>query len=125
MKKSFYFESVVVKGRGEGSKLDYPTVNLVHNKLDIDYGVYVCRVKTDEGDFHGALNYGIRPTFNLSEPACEIFLLDFSGDLYDQKVRVTVYNKIREEMRFASVEKLKEQIGRDVLSVRKFFKSNQ
>ena len=125
MKKSINFNSVVARGRGEGAKLGFPTLNLEKTDLVIDYGVYVCRVKTDYGMFAGALNYGARPTFNLNETACEIYLLDFSGDLYGQNIRVTVYNKIREVMKFENVEKLKDQIGRDVLAVRKFFESNQ
>lgn len=105
--------------------MSFPTANLHPCILKIDYGVYACKVKINEGLFAGALKYGDSPTFNLTDSICEIYLLDFSGDLYGQKVQVTVYNKIREVKKFENADKLKVRIMKDVLAVRKFFNSKQ
>lgn len=115
------FEGIVEKGRGEGGKNLVPTINLNVNP-ELDFGVYLCRVRTGEDFYFGLMNFGPRPTFALKNPVVEIFLLNFWENLYGQNVAVTVYNRIREIRKFKTPALLKAQIERDILTARKLIK---
>lgn len=111
------FIATVVKGSERGRVLGFPTINLeVESKgRDVlDDGVYACWVKVEMSDYMGAASFGPRPTFGLKDRKMEIFLIDFSGDLYGKKVEVKVYNKLRDIRRFRTPDELRAQIGFDV-----------
>ena len=114
------FKSKVIKGRGIGSKIGSPTINLSLEGLDLkfSYGVYICKVWVRNSLYFGALFFGPRETFSESEPSLEIFLIDFSGNLYGSDVEVEVLDKIREIKRFKSIKKLEEQIKEDIKKVK-------
>ena len=76
------------------------------------------RVRTGEGWYGGAANIGTKPTFGGSAVTVEVHLLDWSGDLYGQEVRVEFLERLRAERRFASVSELTAQIQRDVEEAR-------
>ncbi len=111
------FTAVVEKGRGVGKKLVLPTLNL---KADpgVEQGVYLCRVDTGKGLYWGLMSHGPKPTFDVEASSVEIFLLDFSGNLYGQKVEVAVYNRLRGIKNFKSAARLKEQIDKDIAAAR-------
>lgn len=114
------FIATVVKGSERGRVLGFPTINLeVESKgRDVlDDGVYACWVKVEMSDYMGAASFGPRPTFGLKDRKMEIFLIDFSGDLYGEKVEVQVYNRLREVRRFSTPDELKRQIEDDVQQV--------
>lgn len=122
---SFQFSGKVVLGKKRGRSLSFPTINIsVKGNFDLDFDVYVSRVKTSRGVFWGALHYGPRETFGEKEPSLEVHLLDFSGDLYGQEVEVEVLEKIRDVRGFSDVESLKQQIAEDVDAVRRFFRNS-
>ena len=108
----------VMKGAMLGRKMGFPTINVVYDVLELPYGVYVSRVWTDNGAYKGALHFGPRRILNVEEPALEVHLLDFSGDLYGQKVKIDVLEKIRDTQDFENMESLKKQIRLDVDAVR-------
>ena len=65
-----------------------------------------------------ATSIGVRPTFGLKERSIEAFILDFDGDLYDKKLRLEFVSRLRDEVKFDSVESLKEQMVKDVNDTR-------
>jgi len=109
---------VVLKGVMMGRKINFPTINVAYDFLDLPYGVYVSRVRTPFGFFKGALHFGPKSVFGVEEPSLEVHLLDFSGDLYGCEVLVEVFEKIRDVRSFDNMESLKKQIRLDVEYVR-------
>jgi riboflavin kinase/FMN adenylyltransferase len=111
----------IVKGRGAGKAIGFPTINVLVSgqpNHTLQYGVYGCKVQTTQGCFRGAMHFGPRRTFNLNDPSLEIFLLDFTGDLYGTEVKIEVFDKIRDIVAFESPAALKRQIELDVAKVR-------
>ena len=106
----------VVRGAGRGRLLGVPTVNLAPlspKKLLPPDGVYAARVAFG-GERRGAmLNLGPRPTFGDATRTLEAHLFDFAGDLVGQAVTVEFVRRLRDTMRFGSVDELKGQLERD------------
>ena len=63
-------------------------------------------------------NIGTRPTFEGQHVSVEVHLLDFEGDLYDQRLRVTLNRRLRGERRFDTVDELRRQIAGDIEQAR-------
>jgi len=117
--RAFDLDGVVVKGDGRGRSIGFPTANVdTHGELLPASGVYAVRVRTPEGWRGGAANIGTKPTFGGSAVTVEVHLLDWSGDLYGQEVRVEFLERLRAERRFASVSELTAQIQRDIEEAR-------
>jgi len=88
-------------------------------ELDKDFGVYEVSLNIDKTKKKGLLYYGPRMTAGLPEgTVCEIFVLDYSGDLYDKKISFKMGNYIRGPKKFSSPEELKEQLKKDILVAR-------
>ena len=106
----------IVKGQGLGRKINFPTVNL---KIEENYklipkkGVYVVRCHFDDHSVYGIMNIGFRPTVGGEGKTIEIHLLDFQGDLYGKKMQVEVLHRLRDEIKFSSVDVLAKQIEND------------
>ena len=110
----------VVHGAGRGRTLGFPTANVrMDLRLPLAPGVYVCRARVGPAEYRAVVNAGVRPTFGETELAVEAHLLDFSGDLYGQRINLTFLRRLREERRFPSVEALREQIVADVAAARR------
>lgn len=123
--RPFSLGGVVVRGEERGQKLGFPTANLPvneHRALPAD-GVYVARAFL-QGLAHPAVSYiGPRPTFGPGQRVLETYLLDFSGQLYGRDLRVELVEHLRGDIKFPSVEALKEQIARDVAAARQALQS--
>ena len=109
-------EGVVVAGDQRGGTLGFPTANLAlePNVLVPKYGIYV-------GEALGhrtALSIGVNPHYGGLERRVEAFLLDFEGDLYGRRLRLALWDRLRDERSFASEADLVEQIARDVEAAR-------
>ena len=74
-----------------------------------------------EGERSGIANLGVRPTVEGKRRLLEVHLFDFDGDLYDQDIEVQFGKRLRPEERFADLEALKAQIGRDVEAAKELF----
>lgn len=110
----------VVHGAGRGRTLGFPTANVrMDLRLPLAPGVYACRARVGPAEYRAVVNAGVRPTFGETELAVEAHLLDFSGDLYGQRIHLTFLRRLREERRFPSVEALREQIAADVAAARR------
>jgi riboflavin kinase/FMN adenylyltransferase len=117
--RPFDLDGIVVKGDGRGRSIGFPTANVdTHGELLPASGVYAVRVRTREGWHGGAANIGTKPTFGGSAVTVEVHLVDWSGDLYGQEVRVEFVERLRAERRFPSVSELIAQIQRDVEEAR-------
>jgi riboflavin kinase/FMN adenylyltransferase len=109
---------VVAHGDERGRELGFPTANVSvpgDILLPAD-GIYAGWFERGDGDIHPtAISLGRRPTFYVEAHASllEAHLLDFSGDLYDERVKVRFVERLRGEVRFDSVEALVDQMGRD------------
>jgi riboflavin kinase/FMN adenylyltransferase len=76
-------------------------------------------VLVDGGRHAAVVNVGVRPTFGETMLAVEAHLLDFTGDLYGHQVRLEFLDRLRDEMRFPSVDALKAQVARDIEAARR------
>lgn len=111
----------VVHGAKRGRQLGYPTAN-VHMRHERPALTGVYAVKLD--GLNGVANLGVRPTIaGVPKLMLEVHVFDFDGDLYDQHVHVQFYHKIRDEMKFASLDALKAQIANDVNAAHDYFKN--
>jgi riboflavin kinase/FMN adenylyltransferase len=112
-------EARVEHGDGRGRELGFPTANLrLDGYLKPTFGVYAVRTTILEnqlpaGTYSGVANIGIRPMFRTDTPLLEVFLFDFSGDLYGKHLAVELVTYLRPEMQFGSVDALKRQMRRD------------
>jgi len=119
---------VVRRGSGRGKEVCFPTANLdIPVNVVLPKGVYAVLIIFRGRKRLGTANIGIRPTFTpgpglrfqkltggLVRPLVEVYIFNFRGNLYRRKLQVALMKKIRKEMRFPSVEKLKEQIKKDI-----------
>ncbi len=115
---SYFIEGTIVGGKKIGREIGYPTANVSTsyiNKLLPGDGVYVVKVKFNGSEFGGMANIGHRPTVNTTgEPrTVEVHIFDFNASIYGQEVSLSFLNRLRDEMKFSSVEELKLQLDRD------------
>jgi riboflavin kinase/FMN adenylyltransferase len=125
--KNFPLSGKVVSGEKLGRDLGYPTANLqIENDLKIIplNGAYAVWAHTqEEGKYMAMLNIGKRPTVSKSnEISIEVFLLDYEGDLYGQKLEVEFVQRIRGEQTFSNIKKLKTALQNDEKFVRQALK---
>lgn len=118
----------VLHGKHLGARIGFPTLNQVFPEEYVTpkKGVYAVRVSFDGEEHFGVCNVGSRPTVDSDDRIlAETHLFDFNGDLYGKKARVEFHKFIRPEVRFASVEELKVQIGKDREEAILFWKEKQ
>ena len=117
-------EGRVVRGHERGRTIGFPTANLQpQNRVIPRRGVYVTATLI-EGVWRRSLtNVGTRPTFESeAEPSVETYVMDWSGDLYGDVVRVRFLRRLRDERKFGSVDELKLQIERDAARAAAYFR---
>jgi riboflavin kinase/FMN adenylyltransferase len=113
----FEYRGEVVSGDRRGRELGFPTANLVPDPALVcpGHGVYACLADGRPA----AVSIGVRPTFETGRgELIEAYVLDFSGDLYGQVMRLRFLERLRGERRFDSVDALVEQIHDDVARTR-------
>ena len=118
-------EGRVVHGDERGHRLGFPTANLVpQNRVIPLEGVYITATLIDNEWRRSVTNIGTRPTFVTStERFVENHVMNWSGDLYGDVVRVRFLHRLRAEKKFASVDQLKQQIEADVRRAHRYFES--
>jgi riboflavin kinase / FMN adenylyltransferase len=112
------------RGRGLGSKYTVPTINLArYEELVPKDGVYITCTRVGNERFESVTNVGNRPTFGADSFAIETHLLNFHPiDLEpESEVEICFLDRVRDEIKFPSVEALREQIARDVKKARRYF----
>lgn len=111
----------VIHGRHVGGSLSFPTANMYYpqGKTPLKEGVYAVSVCIDGKSYKGIANYGRCPTFNVEYKLLETYIDGFDGDLYGRVLRVYFHFKIREIKEFPSKDALKEQLQKDIETVRR------
>ena len=125
LSRPFYILSTAGRGRGYGSKYTVPTINLArYDELVPEDGVYITRTRVGQECFDSVTNIGNRPTFGADSFAIETHLLNFHPLELSAETEVELHflDRLRDEIKFPSVEALKEQIGRDVQKARKYLR---
>ncbi len=116
--------SNVFHGEKKARQIGYRTANLkINSYCDIRYGVYAVEIEFPANKsarkYVGIANYGVKPTFDKNEPILEVHIFNFSENIYGKKIKISFLKFIREEKKFESVEKLKDQIIKDINLVKK------
>ena len=113
----YFLDGTVIDGYKMGRKLGFPTANLqpsCPNKLIPAEGVYAVYVYIDEVRYMGMLNIGYRPTVHNGENrSIEVYIIDFSGDIYHKQIRIEFMERIRREQKFESINALISQLNQD------------
>lgn len=121
--RPYMIEGTVIKGDGRGRTIGFPTINLKSDSpLIPKRGVYISMVEIDGKNFSAVTNIGYNPTFDGQGLTIETYILDFSQDLYGREIVLYFLNRIRDEVKFSSVDELKGRIWKDVETAREYFK---
>jgi riboflavin kinase/FMN adenylyltransferase len=121
---SYSLTGTITKGKQLGRTIGFPTANL---KLEDDYklvpqnGVYIVKSIINSKTIFGMMNIGFNPTVDGKHQTIEINYFDFDEDLYDQKITVSIVERIRAEQKFDSIELLKKQLEKDKATTVAYF----
>jgi len=122
LKRNWSVEGIVKRGRKIGKKIGFPTCNIELNDYVVPMkGVYAVNVykKNSKKILKGIANLGYRPTFNQKKILLEVNIFNFSGNLYNKKLRVDFLKFIRKEKKFNGIDKLRKQINLDITVAQK------
>lgn len=123
----YNFEGRVVKGNQIGRTLGYPTANiqpLDSLKLIPGIGIYAVQVFTGNELYGGMMSIGKRPTVEDTEQiTIEVHIFDWSEDLYDQRIRIHIVDKMRNEEKYSTLDELKQQLILDEKQARELLKN--
>jgi len=113
----------VMYGAARGRLIGFPTANIFLGERALPIaGVYMVRVHgINQSSIAGVANVGVRPTVDGTKQILEVHLFNFNGDLYGRRVTVEFCQKIRDEIRFANLDLLKQQIAQDADAARQYF----
>jgi riboflavin kinase/FMN adenylyltransferase len=114
-----FLSGIVIRGRERGRQIGFPTANLAcETECVPPDGVYASRVLIADGAYPAITNIGMRPTFAESQRSIESHIFDFDRDLYGQKIRLELIERVRSEQKFPSAEALSRQIALDIQRVK-------
>lgn len=113
-------QGIVIHGDHRGRELGFPTANLEvpDKKLIPANGIYAVRVRLGSEWYDGAASIGVRPTFGGGKRLVEIFILDFTRWIYGEELQVFFVERLREELKFDSIQALLDQMTLDVQNTR-------
>jgi len=123
---NFFFSGDVIYGNNIGKTISFPTANI---KVDQPYklipknGVYIVKTIIDNQTTFGMMNIGYNPTFNGKQKSIEIHFLNFTKNIYHKNLTIEMIMRIRNEIKFNSVEDLKKQLEKDKLSTLNYIES--
>lgn len=120
---NYFFSGTVVQGKQLGRTIGYPTANIEikeNYKLIPKNGVYVIKGFLDDRILFGMMNIGNRPTVDGTSQTIEVHFLDFNEDIYNQSIQITLLERIRDEIKFNSLNELKEQLFKDKQTSKRF-----
>lgn len=115
----------VIHGQKLARTLGAPTANLRFSAIKAPlHGVFAVQVRTVEKEFWGVANLGYRPTVSGQRFAIEVHLFGTHDNLYGQHIEVIFFKKMRDEVKFGSLDALKAQIMQDIIATKQFFNLN-
>ncbi|MDO4790523.1 MAG: riboflavin biosynthesis protein RibF [Porphyromonas sp.] len=122
--RPYSIKGTVLHGSKIGRRIKYPTANIevdAEHQLVPAQGIFVSEVIVGDKRYGGMSYYGQRPTLGHDEKArMEVFLFDFSGDLYGKEVEILFYHYLRADIKFYSLDALAEQLKKDETDSRAF-----
>ncbi len=125
--REYSVDGMVVEGVGRGRTIGFPTANIVpddEDKVIPRDGVYAVKVDMDGGrTCDGMLNIGTNPTFSNLERSIEVHILDFKQDIYKRGISIRFVKRIRNEIKFSSVDDLMTQLKKDRKTTLKILRS--
>ena len=113
---NYNLSGIVSQGKQLGRTIGFPTANLKipeEYKLIPKNGVYIVKSILNQITVFGIMNIGVNPTVNGENLSIEVHFLDFDADLYDEKITISIIDRIRDEQKFESVALLKLQLEKD------------
>ena len=116
----FFITGTVIRGDQIGRQIGYPTANInieERYKLIPGDGIFAVKVKIAGEHYKGMAYIGTRPTLNGITRNIEVNIFDFDQDIYNQQIRMDFYHFVREDIKFNSLDELKEQLAKDKLDV--------
>jgi len=124
--RAYSIEGIVIKGKGRGkSLLNVPTANITAPvEIAPKEGVYAVRVSYKDNIYEGVANIGKNPTFGNSDVSYEVHLLNFSGNLLGENIRIYFIDRIRNERLFPDALSLEKQIRTDIESSKEILSRN-
>jgi len=125
--RTYRMSGRVAHGNKLGRELGFPTANIhVHRKATPLQGIFVVEVFGIEGEpLPGVASLGTRPTVDGKTTILEVYLFDFDRDIYGAHLQVSFLHKLRDEVRYTTLDALKIQIGKDVENARHYFERQQ
>ena len=112
----YFITGAIVKGKGLGRTIDFPTANLSIDKtykLIPKHGAYVVVSTINNKKVYGMMNIGINPTVDGSKESIEVHFFEFNEDLYGDALKIELLSRLRDEQKFESIEALKLQLQKD------------
>ena len=124
----FYsLHGLVIRGDGRGRTIGVPTANIAYprEKLIPPKGIYACWAYLNDRQYLAAINIGTNPTFTPEKQTLnvEAHLLDFDEEIYGEDLRLEFVARLRDELRFDSVEELLKQIWKDIENTKRILQS--
>ncbi len=112
---SYSVSGKVVHGKKLGRTIGYPTANIETENIKLlpKKGAYIVEVLVNNQQYKGMLSVGTNPTVNGDKLTVEVYILDFEGDIYDEKITVKFRDFLHEEIKFEDLEKLIERLDED------------
>ena len=122
LRRNWSIQGSVQKGRQVGKKIGFPTCNLdIKNYVIPKLGVYAVKIRRKNTNkiLKGIANLGYRPTFNQKKILLEVFIFNFSSNLYNKVLIIDFISFIRNEKKFKNIIQLKKQISSDLVKAKK------
>lgn len=122
--REYELKGIVVHGKKIGRNLGFPTINLKYdeNILIPKIGVYHTRVNIDGQIYQAATNIGYSPTVKQNEFTVETYIIQYDGNLYDEEITVNFIRRIRDEIKFETIQNLKRQMQIDIEDIKQYRK---
>ena len=112
--RTYQISGKVIKGKSLGKRISTPTANIdIENKEFCFSGVFLGKTEIDQIGYFCIVNFGPKPTFDDYEQSLEVHILDYDGNVYDEALSIEFLCKIRDQIRFNSIDELKNQINED------------
>ena len=112
----------IMHGEKRGRAIGFPTINIsIGRKLSPVLGVFAVLIELNKKTYHGVCNVGKRPTIGGEKTLLEVNIFDFDKNVYGEHAKVLFRHRIREEMKFESVQQLQSQIASDANIARRYF----
>ena len=123
--RRFTLKGPVVSGEGRGGSLGIPTANIAppSEMATPGDGIYAAYAHLHDHKMKAAVSIGTNPTFGGHDRTIEPFILDFDGNLYESTLRLEFVRRLRDQVKFDSVDALLDQIDRDVADTRQILES--